>query len=352
MVRVATTGNDSERVKTVPITRSARARPRSVMSLGPATMPDLERGDLLRVSAELQVTTDCRTPDPRCFAHPYEYSPRIEARLVAAPSARAARAAKTVPIAPPQRETCRQRRPQYEHHCVIVVRYAGFTVGRKRLPCAPQRCHVNLIVHAHHPLARDGDRLMIGGQKPSGKIPQDRGRINVVRYRNTGLLRFPVEATNRPPKRRLPLDFRRRVVISKRLDGLRAGEQLEVSAQMRTGISHLPYAVRTSARLILAESPRSTRQGGTVKSQAFGFGEITENNGSNCTKPDSPCVYRKVGVLEMRHDAVTFAGRPRPLYVNLVTVLGPKKLRAGRSDRVRLARASIHAIRIDPKFRG
>ncbi len=48
LVRVATTGNGSERVKTLPITRRAGARPRVVISMGPHRLPSLEGGDRLR----------------------------------------------------------------------------------------------------------------------------------------------------------------------------------------------------------------------------------------------------------------------------------------------------------------
>ncbi|MET0750528.1 MAG: hypothetical protein ABWZ43_05650, partial [Solirubrobacterales bacterium] len=43
-VRVASTGNDSERRQTLPITRASGARPEVVMSMGPGVLPDLARG--------------------------------------------------------------------------------------------------------------------------------------------------------------------------------------------------------------------------------------------------------------------------------------------------------------------
>ena len=42
-------------------------------------------------------------------------------------------------------------------------------------------------------------------------------------------------------------------------------------------------------------------------------GEIAENNGSNCTRAEGRCAYRKVGVAEMRRDSVDGQGRPVPL---------------------------------------
>jgi len=353
MVRVATSGNDSERVETLRITREAGARKRSVISLGPHALPDLARGDRVRVTAELQVTTNCRTPGPRCRGSIYQYGPKVRARLVLASGKQATDGPSTMPIGKLKHETCTQKRPQYEHHCVLVFTQDGFEIGDpSRLPCALDDCHINLVADVHHPRASAGDLLMVGGQRPTGKIPQDRGRINAVRYRDVLPSEFRTTATQRLHRGSLPPDFRRRVVISKRVRGLERKEQLAVSALMRTDISHLPYAVRTSAYLILAESRRATRPGEFVKSHVVRFGEISENNGSNCTKPPGTCTYRKVGVLEMRRDAGRHRGRPRPLYVNLVTVLGPKVLDARAGDRVRLPRGSIEVTRFPPGVHG
>ncbi len=43
-------------------------------------------------------------------------------------------------------------------------------------------------------------------------------------------------------------------------------------------------------------------------------------------------------MLELRHSAVDGHGRPVPLYVNLVTVFGPKARKARPDDRVALRR--------------
>jgi hypothetical protein len=351
-VRVATSGNESERSETLRITKRAGAAKKVVISLGPNRLPDLARGDRVRITSELQVTTDCNTPGPRCRGSVYHYGPKVRARLYLAPNSHVRGGRRALPISRLQRETCSQKRPHYEHHCVFVFRQAGFAVrDPRRLPCPLQSCHVNLVADVHHRRASGNDRLMIGGQRPTGKIPQDRGRINAIRYRDVVPGDLRPTGTRVPRRRRVAPDFKRRVVISKRLDGLRANEQLAVGAQMRTAIAGLPYAVRTSVRLILAESPRATRQGDYVKSHARNFGEIAENNGSNCTRDDSPCVYRKVGVLTMRRDAVDRGGRPRPLYVNLVTVFGAKQP-ARNHDRVRLRRTSIRVVRFPPELFG
>ena len=324
-----------------------------MISLGPSGLPDLARGDRIRITAELMVTTNCVKPVPRCRGPSYGYNPRIRARLVLAPSRRVKQGPRTMPVSKLRRETCTQRRPQYEHHCVFVFTHAGFDVQRQgRLPCALETCYVNLVADAHHPRASSRDRLIVGGLRPSGKILQDRSRINAVRYRDALPSDFEAAATERLHRQRMPPNLERRVVISRRLRGLEGSEQLAVQAVMRTDISHLPYAVRTSARLILAESPRATKPGNFVKSHAVGTGEISENNGSNCTKPPGRCTYRKVGVLEMRRDAVDRQDRRVPLYINLVTVLGPKVLEARARDRVRFRRGEIRVVRFPPRVRG
>ncbi len=351
-VEVATTGHGSELVRTLPITRRRGARPRVVISLGPPKLPDLAPGDRLRISAELQVTGDCPKPLPRCVGRPYEYAPKARARLLLAASPRASGGSGTVALGRIEREQCTQRHPQYEHHCVLVFRDVARSIGSRRPPpCPLERCFINLVADAHHPRARAGDLLMVGGLKPDGRVPQDRGRINAVRYRGAPPSAYSPTSTSRLTSGSMRPDFRRRVVISKRLDGLRSGAQLAVAAEMRTEISHLPYAVRTSARLILAERPRATRPSEWVKARASLAGEIAENNGSNCTQDERRCTSRKVGVLEIRGDAVR-AGRPRPMFVNLVTVLGPKAPKARAGDRIRLLRGEIEVVRFPSRVRG
>jgi hypothetical protein len=345
-VRVATTGNHSELVKTLPITRRPGAEKRVVMSMSPGKLPDLAAGDRVRVSAELQVTNNCNFRSSRCVGPVYHYAPRVRASLVLAGHGDTTEGVDALRLARSQRETCTQRRPDYEHHCVLTFTDAGFDVGDPaRLPCRPDRCRINLVADAHYPRAGTGDLLMVGGQRPDGSIPQDRGRINVVRLRGATAGATRTVSTSDPRRRRLRPDLKRRVVYSQRLDHLRGGEQLEVEATLRTGIAHLRYAVRTSARMILADSPRATRQGRFVKGRTLNRGEISENNGSNCTQDKGTCVYRKVGVEAIRRDAVDRSGRERPLYLNLVVVVGPKVRQAQRGDRVVVRRRGGITVR-------
>ena len=338
-VRVATTGNNSELVKTLPITRRAGAEKRVVMSMKPGTLPDLAVGDRLRVTAELQVTNNCNFRSPRCVGPVYHYAPMITAGLVLARDPTTTSGAGTLALAKPQRETCTQRRPDYEHHCVLTFTGGELTVrDPRRLPCPLERCHINVVADVHHPRAHRGDLLMVGGQRPDGTIPQDRGRINVVRLRGTTATDYERSSIAEPLRRRVAPDVKRRVVYSLRLDGLVEGEQLDVHASTRVDISHLRYAVRSSARVILAEAPRDVRQSDFVKAHANYRGEISENNGSNCTQDEGTCVAHKVGVVEMRRSALDAGGRPVPLYINVVTVFGPKVREARGGDRVLVRR--------------
>src|ERR671929_156917 len=61
-VRVATTGNGSELVKTLPITPKRGADKEVVMSLRPGTLPGLAAGDRLRLTSEFQITVNCGFP--------------------------------------------------------------------------------------------------------------------------------------------------------------------------------------------------------------------------------------------------------------------------------------------------
>ena len=353
LVRVATTGNDSELVKTLPITRRGGAEPRVVMSLGPNAMPDLALGDHVEVTAEMQVTTNCGYESPRCVGRIYHYDPRVTARLVLAPDARTTGGPGAIQLGDAEREVCTQRKPHREHHCVLVFQGSRADLSSAdRLPCDLDGCHINLVADAHQARARRGDLIMVGGQRPNGHIPQDRGRINVIRYRGTRPADFRALTTADALRNRLEPDFRRRVVYSRRLDSLSDGEQLAIAADITLDISHLRYALRDSTRLILAESPRDTRQSAFVKHHALLRGEISENNGSNCTQDEPACTSRKVGVLEMRRD-VERGGDPVPLYVNLVTVVGPKAAKARPDDRVIIRRSGgIEVTRFPPRVNG
>jgi hypothetical protein len=346
-VAVATTGQRSELIKTIPVTRTPGAEPRVVMSLAPGRLPSLNDGDRLRVSAEVQITADCTFRRPRCAGNPYRYSPFLRGRLILADGAQVTGGAGAVTLGPPDANLCRQVIGDREHHCMLVPRGGIDIGGGAALPCEPSTCHVNFVVDASDPRARGGDVVVVGGQRPNGAVLQDKGRINAVRLRGEiDPLTTSLSARGRVHEA-LSLNLSKQVVYSQKLEGLRDHEQLEVEATMITNISHLPYAARVGARVILAKGERATGQGHVVKEIADLNGEIAENNGFNCTQAESPCLTRKVGVLRMKQDA------NGPLYVNLVAITGPKNTNARPGDRVRIRKSGgLDVIRYHPDLEG
>ncbi len=344
---VAATSDHAELIKTIPVAGGPGAAPRVVMSMGPGQLPDLQQGDRLRASAEVQITADCTFRRPRCAGPPYRYSPRLRGRLILADGQQVTGGANAVAIGDPDDNTCRQKTGDREHHCMLVPRGGIDIGGGGSLPCEPNSCHVNFVVEAWSGHSGPADVVVVGGQRPNGDILQDKGRINVVRTRGPADLQAETLATTARVHKALPLNLSKQVVYSQKLDGLRDREQLEVEAEMITNINHLPYAARTGARVILAKGRRAVGQGHEVKEIAEFNGEISENNGFNCTQAESPCLTRKVGVLKMKKDA------SGPLFVNLVAIVGPKNRPAGPGDHVKVAPSGgMRVTRFPPELFG
>ncbi len=337
-VRVATTGSYSELIERVPITRRAGAEPRVAMSLGPGKLPRLRRGDRLELSAEVQVTLECNEPEPRCLGDPYHYNPKLGVRLIAADSRRDRRGRQLGR----KQVVCHQQRPR-EHHCVVTLTGAALRVRKlSKLPCPAKRCFFNLVLDASNPRARAGDVIVVGGVKPSGAIPQDRGRINSILFR-PGDARYPRPRRSRARRlNAIPLDLKRHVVYSQKLRRLERGDQLAATADVFTKEAGLPFSVRTSTQLILAER-RDAVKPGPLARRTGGQGELTEANGFNCTRDREVCVTRKAGVLRVRRSA-RLGGRFRPLFVNVVMVAGAKRVKPGGGDRYEVLRRGGLAV--------
>jgi hypothetical protein len=335
-VLVATTGSNSEREKTVPITKNPGAEPRVVMSMRPAQMPSLLTGDRLEVTAEVQVTADCRTKQPRCVGRPYRFDPAVTAELLVADSENVAEAGGGRAILLDRRNsTCLARLPNREHHCMTVFTNTSLDVDTAALPCLPDSCHVNLVIRAHDRKADGGEKLIIGTNLPSGRIRQDKGRVNAVRLSPGSQPEIAPLVTEKRITSRLVPRMRQRVIYSQRLNGLEEGEQLAVKAKLRTGIGHLPYNALISSVLVLTEGKRDRSPGAFAQAVASENGDITERNGFNCTQKRTPCTTRKVGVLSIREDAVQ-DGSPRPLYVNLATYANAKRADSRANDKVKV----------------
>jgi hypothetical protein len=355
-VLVATTGNHSEQRTTVPITDRAKAKKRVAMSLGPHKLPELASGDRLVVSAELQVTVDCFRPDPACVGRPYRLNPRVGSRLVLARRPGITGGEQARPISGRRVISCHgEPLSDRQHHCVLVFEHASLPVRhRKALPCDPGACFVNFVLDAHSHGARRGDRLIIGANKPNGRVLQDKGRINVIRLRPGHQPAPTILKTTERRHASVPLDQRPTVVLSRRLRHLKQNAQLAVLAKMRADVSRLPYSARVTTHLILARTPHATATTRWVAHLASLRGEIAETNGSNCTRRQTPCPYTKVGVLRMLHDATNRAGNGIPLYVNLYVVSNPKRAHQRRADtHLRVLRdAKMKVARYRPALRG
>lgn len=320
------------------------------MSMKPDDLPDPEAGDRLDVTSELQVTLDCTNQEPRCSGRPYEYDVTLGVQLVLARGANATDGGKAVRLTSEKSHVCLGRYPHREHHCVITFTGGGTRIGPQGPPCPPDECRINVVLSAHNPNAQPGNLLAIGGTPPSGEISQDRGRVNAIVYRPAGQARPRAETTRNLRTSELPFDERFSVVYSKRLAGLDAKDQLAAEAEAFMELRHLPHDARSTAQLILTDSPNSVTPGPIARRVVQGGAEMSETNGFNCGKPRSPCRTLKVGVARLAKDARDGQGRPVPLFVNLV-MASEAKHDAGfnPNDRAKiLDRGGIDVLRFKP----
>jgi hypothetical protein len=350
-VLVSTTGNESERVRTIPITRQPGREKRVVMSMEPQEVPDFAPGDRMTVTAEVQFTVNClpeQQQERRCIGPAYSYDPVVHTSLVLAEGEETTGGERAVRISPTKRNICRQQLPFREHHCVVTFTDAGFTLREgDSPPCPLDSCRLNLVAEADHRNARSGHRLIVGGLKATGTILQDRGRINAIRFHPGDQPEIPEAQTKLRMLEQVVPDLQKHVVYSQPLLQLEAGEQLEVSGKLETDISHLTYNTLTSVELILAARPEATGSSDAVKRVATLDGEIAEQNGFNCTQNRPSCTFRKVGVMQIEQAA------DRPLFVNLVASFGPKRATAAPGDRVMVTRGGrLNIVRFPAELKG
>lgn len=347
-VRVRATGQNSELRDTIPISKHAGAEERVVMSMPPGRLPSLYDGDLLEASGELQVTVDCIKQSARCAGPVYRWNPAVHMKLVLGASARSRSGSGAVTLGR-ERIRCLQELPSREHHCMLVIQKAPVAIDSAGLPCALDACHLNMVASADNRQASGREKLIIGANRPDGTIHQDKGRVNAIRFRPASQPPAPVLRTSKRRDTRLPLNEDvATVVYSKRLDGLDRGEQLAVTGLLRSQVAHLPYNARTAVHVVLANAPRATHPNDLVDRVSTQEGEITENNGINCTQKQTPCDSPKVGVIEMRRDARTLHGERVPLFVNLVAIMAAKRKQAMPGDRVKVLRGGGLRIRRFP----
>jgi hypothetical protein len=351
-VRFATTGDNSEIERTVPIARRKWAKKRVVMSLGPGALPTFHRNDILRTSAEVQVTTTCVVASPRCIGRPYGFSPREDARIVLANRRRASGGAHARVIAETHSVRCHQQRPQRNHHCVLVFPPEPTRIRHPHaLPCRPSACHLNLVLEADHRPAHHGQVIVVGADTPGGSIRQDKGRLNAItlhkhvppakRYRTANVRSHSIRIA---PSGKAG----RRVVYSQRINNLRKGDVIEASARHLVTIASLPYPAFVGTDLILATGPHSVSPAGVAKGAVSTGGRLTEVNGFNCTHGASayrsPCRTTKAGAARIRH-TIARNGHPTPLYVNVVCAGAPKRAQARPNDAMHVLSGGALVVR-------
>jgi hypothetical protein len=327
-VRVSATGARAELLKTIPIARKADQEPRVVMSLGADKVGELEDGDRLEGTAEVEVSV-CLKPNPRhpgasnkCVGKTYGYNPTVRAWLVLGPSASASGDGSTVRVSSTKKLRCTQRLPNRNHHCVLVIDDGRLKIDdAQSLPCNPSDCHLNLVLSAHNRGARPGHKLVIGADAgATGRVIGDKGMVNVARFRPGSLKKEdPVEGNR--SRSRLPISGsigghdKKKVLYTARIRNPRAGEQMIVDGAVFARISHLNYNAFLTTTVVLGENASSTRNSAPVNATRS-KGRITRGNGFNCTQGRSghrsPCVAKKVGVIEFLENV------NRTVYVNVI----------------------------------
>jgi hypothetical protein len=316
-VKTATTGNRSELVDTIPITKRPQVSPRVIMSLTPDVLGALQNGDQLEVNAEAEITTDCRFESSECVGQPYDFNPKIGARIVVSTSTTTASGFEIVPR---QEVNCRQKTPNRQHHCVFTLRPEPIQVDLATLGCPATGCFVNLVLDAWHKRGSPKRNvILIGANNRNGKVRQDKGRLNAIRTRNPLAAPPPdprgtfTVGTVEPTTNAISLNPAGEVTVySVELGNLAKGEQLYARGGLTTDVTLLNHNANVSTRIILADTPLDTAPGVAALQAAPLNAEITENNGFNCTKKQTPCPSNKVGVIEIKKNA------DAPLYANLV----------------------------------
>lgn len=322
------TPREGELRETVAITRKPGRGTEATLSLA---LPRIKRDDQIRFNGEVTVTTTCVETLPRCIGRPYRFDPRLRAQIVLAGKKSHARGG-TVAVSRRVGLSCEQTRPNRNHHCPLVISGAISIERLGGLPCGPSQCRLNMVVGANHRRAHGGEVVVIGADQPDGSVEGGKGRLGAALVRAEGRVVRTNLQTTRRRARKLPASFSggQRVVYSQRVAGLAAGDVLLVRGRQRTRIRGLPYFIAT--KIVLATRPRARNPGPRMRRIATRRGTATETNGFNCTVGPSafrsPCMTRKAGVIVVKRAPGGRRGRPKPLYLNLVSRTFPKRAQA------------------------
>lgn len=365
-METAWSGLGAERVKTIPIAKRKGAKPRVVMSLPPEQVGNVTSNDSVYANAEVEVSVTCLEPMPKCVGKIYHYSPYYRAQLVLAPDPTTTSPSRTTPISKWRRQRCSQELPNRNHHCVLALDGTRNIAEGEGLPCT--RCHVNLVVEAYHKKAKRGNVLVVGSDDDDG-IEQNKGTINSAVWDPGPRPKVDPVVSKAPKSRKVPVASQSgsgkvgKVVMSRRLNELKAGEQLLVDAKVKVKTDHLPYGTLLQSQLVLSEKPGSTKRVGNPGKIASNKGVITAQNGFNCTRGrsghTSPCTIRKFGVVKIFKDSRTKPelgeGAFVPLYVNLVVQskaeYGGHRHRAGDVAKLKRKGNKLKVTRFGPEYR-
>lgn len=321
-LRVASTGTKPELEPTIPIARAQKpgGGRTVVLSLGPDSKTDLplpqtlEPGDLLRIYVELELTTDYETKVAGSMGTPYGYAPWVEAVVLLAADGSA------TAHDPGRAHSIRKTKPVQishdRHHQVLVVAEAEYEVPRTGLPWSGS-VFINVALSAAHPKAAPGNVLLIGENEPDAppRVDQDTGGIRAVRLSPGAQPAIPAKRERRLRRRAgVPVAKKKTVILSKKLDGLKRGEQLLVHGRLLTDAKHTGYKTRISTRMVLVDDKSEVEpaERGEAKAIASWNGHLSKENGFNCLPGEGPQPTQKYGVLRVRRDA------GQPLFVNLI----------------------------------
>jgi hypothetical protein len=304
-VRTFSSGDKSELVKTIPVTRKRGAKSKVVMRVDAGKLGPVEAGDRFLSSAEVEVTTclDAPSGPDTCVGKPYPYDPHVGAKVVLSRNPGSARGEV---IGDARELECSQHHPHRNHHCVLSLPWQKWVADEQ---C--NGCHVNLVMTAwKSEQARDGHQVVIGAHGSSGPIEQDRGRLSLVRFRDG------VRPDDVQPKKgnkravRVPIaneggGTKFTFVRSVQLHDLDAGDEIYVDSNSRTAIGGVPYNVLIQSKMFLARGRNKLDHAGT-SAYSSPDGQMAELNGFNCTQGGSahrtPCVAPKRGVARITQD--------------------------------------------------
>ena len=342
-VRFASSGDHSEIRERLPIADQKWGKKRVAMTIPPSQLPTLRKGDVLKTTGEVQLSTTCIDFNAvRCIGRRYAFSPREDARIVLASRRGATGGDHVMAVAQARSLRCHQPLPNRNHHCVLVFPPTETKIRHPNgLPCRPDACRLNLVVEADHPRARDGQVVLVGADRPNGTVRQDKGRLSAtVLHGRVDSKRFRTAARR---SRSIPIapsgKSGRRVIYSQRINRLHKGDVIEASAAHLITIASLRYATFIGTHVVLARGPHAVSSAGLPRRVASGGGDLTEQNGFNCTHGPSayqdPCLTRKAGAIRIKRN-VQRHGHPAPLWINVVTAGLPKGTTANQGDRMRV----------------